>query len=462
MKKINTLSVFFALCFLVIQPFKAQSPALWGLTANGGDGLGSLFSINTGSTAISSQYNFQGYPGNAPQYVKLCQATNGKLYGTTRLGGINNLGTLFEYNPANNSYSVLVDFDGTTKGSNPQSSVIQASNGKLYGMAQLGGANNAGVLFEYNLATSTYTKLFDMAIATGQQPFGSVIEASNGRLYGVNRTGGANNVGTLFEYNLSNSTYSVMTNFISATGSLPQAAPIQASNGKLYGTTINGGSSNNGVIYEYNISTSTYSVIVNFTSAVTGGQSFGSLLEATNGNLFGITATGGSTANAGAIFGINPTTNSYSLLAAFVGSVSGANPQAGLIQASNGKLYGTARIGGANNLGTLYEFDITGNTLTKLVDFSSANGTLPLGAVMQSTNGLLYGVTSAGGTQSVGVLYEYNISLSTFSKEFDFNSSNGGFPNGSLLHAANDKLYGMTSAGGTATAGVIFEYDMDF
>jgi len=158
MRKIYLLSICLVYSFLSGTDLKAQSPpALWGLNPVGGDGLGTLFSINTGSTAISTQYNFQGYPGNAPFYVKLCQASNGKLYGTTRFGGANNLGTLFEFNPATNSYSVLVDFDGTNKGSDPQSSVIQATNGKLYGLTRLGGLNNVGVMFEYDLSTSAFT-----------------------------------------------------------------------------------------------------------------------------------------------------------------------------------------------------------------------------------------------------------------------------------------------------------------
>ncbi len=459
MRKIYPIALALLFFIHIGSLLRAQTPpALWGLTQNGGDGLGTLFSITTGSTGISSQYNFQGYPGNAPQFVKMCLAGNGKLYGTTRFGGANNLGTLFEYNPASNSYSVLVDFDGTAKGSDPQSSVIQASNGKLYGLTRLGGTNNIGVIFEYDLATSTFTKKYDMISANGQFPQGSLIEASNGRLYGVNRFGGASGAGTLFEYNLSLSSYSVLISFSTAIGTNPQATPIQASNGKIYGTTLSGGSAAGGVIYEYDLSGSTYSVVFNYTAASTGNQPVGGIVQASNGKIYGTTNQGGAN-NVGVLFEFNPTGNTYSVLSTMVSTL-GANPQAVLTQAANGKLYGTTRVGGANNLGTLFEFDPGTNSYTKLVDFSTANGTLPLAAVTQATNGLLYGLTSAGGTQSVGVLYEYNISLNSYTKKIEFNTSSGGFPQGSLLHAANDKLYGLSSAGGTSTAGVIFEYDM--
>ena len=459
MRKIYLLSICLVYSFLSGTNLKAQSPpSLWGLSPAGGDGLGTLFSINTGSTAISTQYNFQGYPGNAPFYVKLCQASNGKLYGTTRFGGANNLGTLFEFNPATNSYSVLVDFDGTNKGSDPQSSVIQATNGKLYGLTRLGGLNNVGVMFEYDLSTNTFTKKYDMFAANGQFPQSSLLEATNGKLYGVNRFGGASGAGTLFEYDLSLSSYSVLTSFSTAIGSNPQTPLIQASNGKIYGTTLAGGSGSGGVIYEYDLSSSTYSVVFNYTAAATGNQPVGGIVQASNGKIYGTTNVGGAN-NLGVLFEFNPIGNTYSVLSTMASTL-GANPQAALIQASNGKLYGTTRVGGANNLGTLFEFDPGTNIQTKLLDFSITNGTFPLGAVAQATNGLLYGLTSAGGTQSVGVLYEYNISLNSYTKKIEFNTSSGGVPNGTLLHAANDKLYGLTSAGGTSTAGVIFEYDM--
>jgi len=459
MRKIYVLNVCLLVSLLFCTVLIAQSPpSLWGLTPSGGDGLGTLFSINTGSTAISTQYNFQGYPGSAPQFVKLCQASNGKLYGTTRFGGANNLGTLFEYNPATNSYSVLVDFDGTNKGSDPQSSVIQASNGKLYGLTRLGGLSNVGVMFEYDLSTSTFSKKYDMIAANGQFPQSSLLEASNGKLYGITRFGGASGAGTLFEYNLSLSSYSVLTSFSTAIGTNPQTPLIQASNGKIYGTTLAGGSGSGGVIYEYDLSTSTFSVVFNYTAAVTGNQPVGGIVQASNGKIYGTTNVGGAN-NLGVLFEFNPTGNTYSVLSTMASTL-GGNPQASLTQAANGKIYGTTRVGGANNLGTLFEFDPGTNIHTKLFDFSATNGTFPLSAVTQATNGLLYGLTSAGGTQSVGVLYDYNISLNSYTKKIEFNTSSGGIPNGTLLHAANDKLYGLSSAGGTSTVGVIFEYDM--
>ncbi|HQQ93600.1 MAG TPA: T9SS type A sorting domain-containing protein [Bacteroidia bacterium] len=438
---------------------KGQTPALWGLSAAGVNGYGSLFSINTGSTAFNSQYNFIGYPGSGPQYVKLVQASNGKLYGTTNIGGSANLGVLFEYDPSTGNYSKLVDFLGTSNGANPQTSLLLASNGKLYGTTRLGGANNLGSIFEYNIGTSTFTKLFDMVSGTGSQPHAALVEASNGKLYGVNRLGGLNSLGTLFEYNISTNTYTALYHFSSATGANPYAALIQASNGKLYGSANAGGTTNEGALYEFDISTSTYSMLVSCTATLTGSAPYSSLYQASNGKLYG-TMSGGGSNSGGVIYELDPTTYTYAVVYNMV-PATGQFPTGSLIQASNGKLYGMNRTGGANALGSLYEFNPSGYTYTKLVDFSTANGSLPLGAVIQATNGLLYGVTTQAGNSNVGTLFEYNISTSSYLKKIDFNNApNGGAPLGSLLQAANDKLYGTTSLGGSANLGTIFQYDM--
>ncbi len=353
---------------------------------------------------------------------------------------------MFEYNPSSNSYSVLVDFDGTAKGSGPQSSVIQASNGKLYGLATQGGTNNLGVMYEYDISTSTYLKLYDFVSANGQFPTANLIQASNGRLYGATRFGGGNGQGALFEYNIGLNTYSVLISFSTSIGANPQTPVIQASNGKLYGTTLSGGTGGGGVLYEYDLGISTYSIVFNYTTASTGGQPVGGLMQASNGKIYGTTNAGGAN-NLGVLFEFNTASNTFSLLSNMTSSL-GGNPQAALTQASNGKLYGTTRVGGTNNLGVLFEFDPSINIQTKLFDFSALNGSFPLGSVTQGTNTLLYGVCSSGGGLNVGTLYEYNISLSTFSKKLDFNSSSGANPEGSLVHAANDKLYGLTSLGG--------------
>ena len=83
------------------------------------------------------------------------------LWGTSSLGGTNDKGVFFQYDPVTSIYTKKLDFDGASKGANPFSSLVKGVDGKLYGVSVYGGTNNKGVLFQYDPATSTYTKKLD-------------------------------------------------------------------------------------------------------------------------------------------------------------------------------------------------------------------------------------------------------------------------------------------------------------
>src|SRR5215218_4665149 len=111
------------------------------------------------------------------------------FYGMTAEGGSHSLGTIFSINPSTGSFQNLWNFD-STNGATPTGRLLQASNGKLYGLTSLGGFHNMGVLFSYDTATATYTKLLDFDTTFGAYPLGSLIQASNGALYGMTSQGG--------------------------------------------------------------------------------------------------------------------------------------------------------------------------------------------------------------------------------------------------------------------------------
>ena len=105
----------------------------------------------------------------------LIQSTNGKLYGMTIYGGTSNIGVVFEFDPVTDTYSKKLDFDGSN-GKNPEGSLMQASNGNLYGMTRYGGTDNVGVIFEFDSATDTYSKKLDFNYYNGFGPLGGLIE----------------------------------------------------------------------------------------------------------------------------------------------------------------------------------------------------------------------------------------------------------------------------------------------
>src|ERR1035437_7586 len=300
-------------------------------------------------------------------------------------------------------YTKLLDFAGATNGNNPRSDLMQASDGMLYGMIHGGGANMHGVLFQYNPATSTYTKKLDFAgITNGDTPMGDLMQASDGMLYGMTANGGANNYGVLFQYNPATSTYTKKLDFAGATnGSNPQGSLIQASDGMLYGMTEQGGANNLGVLFQYNPATNTYTKKLDFAGAANGGMPYGSLMQASDGMLYGMTNIGGVN-NYGVLFQYNPATSAYTKKLDFAGAANGKNPFGSLMQASNGMLYGMTEQGGAKGFGVLFHYNPATSVYTKNIDIAGAtNGSNPGGTLMQASDGISYGMTENGGANGM-------------------------------------------------------------
>jgi len=144
------------------------------------------------------------------------------LYGVTNSGGNANAGVLFEYNLASGVYTKRVDFSSSV-GVSPVGGLLRGSNGHLYGVTSSGGGSSSGTLYEYNIGSNTFLKKADFDASKGTNPNGELIElSSTGRLYGFTRFGGTNNLGTLFEYNISNSTFTTIYSLERPVGANPQ------------------------------------------------------------------------------------------------------------------------------------------------------------------------------------------------------------------------------------------------
>ena len=116
-------------------------------------------------------------------------ASNGLLYGTTQSGGANGTGAIYSFNTTTFAYTKLADMS-TANGTAPVAELVQASDGNLYGSASAGGANGAGTIFRYDLTAPGLTKLYDHVTADGSTPYGRMVQASNGLLYGMTYAGG--------------------------------------------------------------------------------------------------------------------------------------------------------------------------------------------------------------------------------------------------------------------------------
>ncbi|MBS4028044.1 MAG: hypothetical protein KGZ58_05330, partial [Ignavibacteriales bacterium] len=495
-------------------------PQLWGMTRNGGaSDAGTIFAMNTGDTVFNYSHSFPYIDGRNPYYNGVYAASNGKLYGTTPQGGRFERGTLYEYDPATNTYStkhVFGYYISGSEGGDPYGTPVQASNGKLYGTTFYNVNNYLGGIYEYDITTDTYSFVHYNQNATndGANSAMSLTPASNGKLYGVTYYGGVNSGGVIFEFDPATYAYTKIYDFDSANGSFPHVSLTQASNGKLYGITGSGGTNNEGGIFQFDISTLTYTKIFDFDSITPGVR--GKLIPASNGKLYGVFDYGFSNntyqyLSYGSIFEINPATNVFTTIYNFSDST-GWQPYNSVIQASNGKLYGTVSQGGPNdnnafifeynlstntftniynidyensspilsvfaqtsngkfygttdgnypaNYGTLMEFDLSSNIYSTEIEFGAAKeGAFPYGSLVQAWNTKLYGMTHSSGYSGYGVIFEVDPFTNTLTKKYNFDYDNGGYPYGTMALANNGKLYGMTNGGGEDGSGVIFEYD---
>ncbi|WP_018615946.1 choice-of-anchor tandem repeat GloVer-containing protein [Segetibacter koreensis] len=439
---------------------QANNGKLYGMTNDGCDaGKGVIFSFDPTSSSYTKLKDFDGTNGGHPQ-GNLTQARDGKLYGMTNAGGHGGKGVIFSFDPASSTYSKLKDFNGSN-GSNPIGSLMQANDGKLYGMAR-GGNVNAGVIFSFDPASFAYKKLKDFGSnESGSYVTGSVIEAKDGKLYGMTQSGGSSGLGVIFSFDPTSSTFIKLKDFNGTDAAngpsyLYYGSLIQANDGKLYGMTNGGGSSGYaGVIFSFDPSTSTYKKLKDF-DVTNGSSPTGSLIQASDKKLYGVTYYGGSSGG-GVIFSYDPLSSTYKKLKDFDG-INGAHPFGSLIQASDGKLYGITYYGGSGS-GVIFSFDPSTLTYTKLKDFRGSDGAYPGGTLMQATDGKLYGMTSAGGRTNQGVIFSFDPPSSIYAKLKDFRGSDGANPRGTLMQATDGKLYGMTSAGGRTNQGVIFSFD---
>ncbi len=407
MKKATTTLVIITITgFLTFSAFAQNQKQLWGMSFGGQNDAGIIFKTDASGNNEMVKYNFVP-PGGNP-YGSLMQASDGKLYGMTYYGEALNPGSLFQYDPSTATYTIKYAFD-FADGRYPEGSLIQTPDGNLYGMATSGGVsatNDNGVIFKFNPQNGIYTKLFDFdGTTTGSSPYGALLHATDGMLYGMTYQGGANDMGVIFQFNPANNAFTVKVNFDGATkGQNPYGSLIQATDGMLYGMTKYGGLDGYGVLFQFNPQNGNFTKKLDFDMVTIGGDPDGSLIQATDGKLYGLTEAGGAH-SLGVLFQFDPVTSGIINKVDFDGSSKGNSPYGSLMQAYDGNLYGMTNGGGVNDLGVLFQFNPVTSIFTKKLDFTGNNGKNP-----QFTHLLEIPVTIS--TQPVGLVNCVGSSLS--------------------------------------------------
>ena len=218
------------------------------------------------------------------------------------------------------------------------------------------------------------------------------------------------------------------------------------------------------------IAAQTFTTLVNF-DGTDGGNSTAGLTRATDGNFYGTTSTGGAN-SAGTIFRISPSgalTTIYSFCPQ-AGCPDGAYPKGALLQASDGNLYGTTYgLGFSNTTGTIFKITLSG-TLTTLYTFSTTGtgGQYPLAGLIQGKDGNLYGTTSRGSANICTIRPTYNVHCGTIFKITtsgtlttlaSFDQAHGFSPSSPLVQGTDGNFYGTTPMGGANYPGfgTVFE-----
>jgi uncharacterized repeat protein (TIGR03803 family) len=236
-------------------------------------------------------------------------------------------------------------------------------------------------------------------------------------------------------------------------GASPESALFEGSDGYYYGTNpFSGYASGDGTVFKID-SSGTLTTLYSFTGS--GGASpYGALVQGSDGNFYGTTSAGGNSSGSGTVFRMD-STGILKILYSFSGP-DGANPLAGLVQASDGYFYGTTSAGGASNDGTVFKISATGN-LETLYSFSGSDGANPHAALIQATDGYFYGTTPAGGTSNNGTVFKVN-STGNLQTLYSFTGgSDGASPSASMLQATDGYFYGTTASGGDTSCTALFQ-----
>jgi uncharacterized repeat protein (TIGR03803 family) len=343
--------------------------------------------------------------------------TSGNFYGTTDVGGANNLGTVFEVSPSGTE-TVLYSFctqSGCTDGYHPLAGLVLDTKGNLYGTTFDGGAHDGGTVFEVS-PSGTETVLYSFCSQSGCRdgyyPHADLVRDTKGNLYGTTQFRGAHGGGTVFEVSPSG-TETVLYSFCAQSGCTdgyhPRAGLVLDTNGNLYGTTYDGGANGEGTVFEVSPS-GTETVLHSFcaqSGCTDGSHPRADLILDTSGNLYGTTYDGGANGK-GTVFEVSPS-GIETVLHSFCaqsGCRDGSHPVAGLVLDATGNLYGTTYFGGKGR-GTVFKVSPSG-TETVLHNFI-ANGTdgyYPAAGLVLDTNGALYGTTLSGGAHGGGTVFQ--------------------------------------------------------
>jgi uncharacterized repeat protein (TIGR03803 family) len=432
---------------------QAADGDFYGTTESGGAFYGGTIFRMTSAGRITLLHSFEAQGDGADPLSGVIQATDGNFYGTTAYGGSTTCpfrslgcGTVFRMTPGG-IVTVLHAFDGTTDGSTPYVGLVQASDRNFYGVTAYYGAHDGGTVFRIT-PSGAFTVLHAFSGPSprvesklpgdtdGASPQARLIQSADGYLYGTTWYGGAYGYGTVFRMSLDGS-LAILHAFGAQGAFLPRGALLEASDGNFYGTS----------------SEAVFRMSRQGAVTILGTFGFGDffydtpLIQATDGNLYGVMDEG---SGQGSIFRMT-LGGGFTILHSFT-LFDGSAPRGALLQARDGRFYGTTFRGGTAAFnGTAYSITLDG-TFALLASFTAGpEGASPWGTLARGSDGSFYGITSSGGVFGQGTAFRISTTGATATLH-DFTRDEG-YPEGDPIQGRDGNLY---LVNGSASRGRVY------
>jgi uncharacterized repeat protein (TIGR03803 family)/probable HAF family extracellular repeat protein len=368
------------------------------------------------------------------------------------------------------SFAVLHVFGDVPDGTQSFSSLAQAPDGSFYGTTTRGGAYGMGSVFQMmpvggDQWSVTILHSFAGTADDGADPTAGLILASDGNFYGVATATSFDSEdiptgpGSLFQIT-PDGTFTTVYAFSGPDGSRPTGTLFEASDGNLYGTTYSGGAFGRGTVFRLALDDPfTVSVVHDFGGGE-GAYPRAGLIESSDGFLYGCTERGGAF-NYGVLYRL-AADGTIMVLHEFTAYDDGGEPEAALLPASDGALYGTTHFGGPPGLdgGTIFQLTLDGEFQVLHAFAGTPDAAAPYAALIQAFDGNFYGTTIGGGSSHAGTIFQMTPDGTvTILHEFDVDDD-GAYPFGTLLQTRDRSFLGTTTGilfgSGARRNGVVF------
>jgi uncharacterized repeat protein (TIGR03803 family) len=319
-------------------------------------------------------------------------------------------------------------------------------------------------------------------------PNGGVIRGPDGALYGTTASTGTVTGGLIYRAAIDGSSVTTLHQLVNTEAYGPKSGLLLGSDGLLYGTTNLGAvgvlANTTGTVFRLNLDGSGFQILHSFEQSTSTNQDLKAIntdgahpespvIEGSDGYLYGMTNAGGPNGT-GAIFRMSRDGTTFTVLHLFgpvtsasgsgvTANADGAAPVGALLQWSDGYLYGMTSAGGVSGRGTIFRLGLDGSGFETLYQFSdlsstgspptNADGALPVAGLTDGVDGRLYGVASQGGANGIGTLFVFDPASRLMTVLHNFVLDTGSTPSGALILGQDTKLYGPASFGGTAPGG---------